>query len=80
MRGIILWAAVGVAAIVTGLGLYATALQTSPATITNPPVDVTPAATVPPPAQPEQQPTQSTDHRDDDRPGGDDHDRDRGDD
>lgn len=48
MRGFILWAAVGVAAIATGLGLYVTALQTSPATITSPPADAAPAASQPP--------------------------------
>lgn len=43
-----LWAAVGVAAIATGIGLYVTALQTSPATITSPPADVAPAAAASP--------------------------------
>ena len=33
MRRIILWIAVGLAAITTGIGLYAAALQTSPATV-----------------------------------------------
>jgi hypothetical protein len=38
MRGIILWVAVGLAAVATGLGLYVSALQTSPATaVTNVP-------------------------------------------
>jgi hypothetical protein len=48
MRGIILWAAVGIAAIVTGLGLYATALQTSPGAITNPATTLEPTADVSP--------------------------------
>lgn len=47
MRGIILWVAVGLAAIATGVGLYVTALQTSPATITNPPAEFAPAAVSP---------------------------------
>ena len=73
MRGIILWAAVGIAAIVTGLGLYAAALQTSPAAITNPAPVVEPV--VEESAQPTSSPSSDDHEQGEDREDREDRDR-----